>query len=87
MNNQKLRYMILNNTDLSSDQCNTVIEVISKGHAVVPVDWAGAEVMCALDELYAAGYKDRERGRDYDPRGTEEWQDVHDMLNAAGEEG
>lgn len=38
------------------------------------------ELMNVLDELYSAGYTDAKGGRDYDPRGTREWQDVVDFI-------
>lgn len=34
----------------------------------------------ALDELYRRGWNDRNKERDYDPRGTTQWQDVLDLF-------
>lgn len=34
----------------------------------------------ALDELYLRGWQDRNKGKDYDPRGTTQWQDVLDLF-------
>lgn len=34
----------------------------------------------ALDELYHRGWQDRNKERDYDPRGTTQWQDVLDLF-------
>jgi len=34
----------------------------------------------ALDKLYERGWVDKHKGRDYDPRGTEEWQGVLDLF-------
>jgi hypothetical protein len=34
----------------------------------------------ALDKLYERGWVDRNKGQDYDPRGTEEWQSVLDLF-------
>ena len=34
------------------------------------------------DDLYAAGYGDRQHGKDYDPRATLEWQRFVDQLTA-----
>ncbi len=34
----------------------------------------------AFDELYLRGWQDRNNGRDYDPRGTTQWQNVLDLF-------
>ncbi len=34
----------------------------------------------ALDKLYERGWVDKHKGRDYDPRGTVEWQSVLDLF-------
>lgn len=36
----------------------------------------------ALDELYRRGWQDRNKERDYDPRGTTQWQKVLDLFRA-----
>lgn len=41
------------------------------------------EVHKLADELYAAGYNDRENGRDYDPRARLEWADVSAAIYQA----
>lgn len=33
-----------------------------------------------IDELYASGYQDARKERDYDPRGCKEWQAVVDLI-------
>ena len=33
-----------------------------------------------LDKLYRRGWYDSHKGKDYDPRGTEEWQNVCDII-------
>ena len=38
------------------------------------------------DALYRNGYADRAAERDFDPRGAEEWESVHDALEAAAKE-
>lgn len=35
------------------------------------------------DSLYKRGYTDRQTGKDYDPRGCDEWQEVVDWLTPA----
>lgn len=34
-----------------------------------------------LDELYKAGYSDREKERSYDPRNSEVWEKLRDLFN------
>lgn len=34
----------------------------------------------AFDELYFRGWQDRHKGKDYDPRGTTQWQAVLDLF-------
>lgn len=38
------------------------------------------KIHTALDELYNCGWKDRNNERDYDPRGTDQWQVVLDLF-------
>ena len=38
----------------------------------------------ALDELYARGWADRHKGRDYDPRGTIEWELANSIFADMG---
>lgn len=37
-------------------------------------------IMLGLDNLYCAGYYDCKKDRDYDPRGTGQWQGLMDMF-------
>ena len=51
----------------------------------VPVhdgNYADGELYKILDALYHRGWVDLHKGRDYDPRGTVEWQAVLDMFVA-----
>lgn len=55
--------------------------------AALRVQAAPALPQCAIyekaDSLYKRGYTDRQNGKDYDPRGCDEWQEVIDWLTPA----
>ena len=40
------------------------------------------EIYDLADDLYLKGYRARQAGKDYDPRGCQEWQAVVDALTA-----
>jgi len=39
------------------------------------------DIYYLIDKLYTAGYEDRRKERNYDPRGCDEWQDVFNVLS------
>ncbi|WP_332611764.1 hypothetical protein [Achromobacter sp. ESBL13] len=47
----------------------------------------GVNPYSMADALYKAGYQDARKERDYDPRGTEEWQTVVEALSKLRAEG
>lgn len=51
--------------------------------AAVPVcdgNYADGALYKILDDLYERGWADKHKGRDYDPRGTAEWQTLLDLF-------
>jgi hypothetical protein len=55
----------------------TDAETVERLKHIVNDDLVNLQVL--LDELYARGWADRHRGRDYDPRGSDEWRAVFDL--------
>lgn len=57
-----------------------------RGFCEATVNVDPVEVAHKADELYSAGYTDAKSGRDYDPRGCKEWQDVVDITKGEHDE-